>query len=158
MTFREAQLSDIKQLYEVRLSVKENVLPDPGFITEREYEKYLTHFGKGWLCEIDGQVAGFAIIGLSQRNVWALFVRPEHEGKGIGRKLHDIMLEWYFNQTNETVWLGTGPNTRAEIFYRAAGWKETAKRPNGELKFELSSEDWKLHSKNKTENANNIEG
>jgi GNAT superfamily N-acetyltransferase len=143
MNYREAQLSDIKKLYDVRLSVKENMLPDPGFITEREYEKYLTNFGKGWLCEIDDEVVGFAIVGLSQRNIWALFVRPEHEGKGIGRKLHDMMLDWYFTQTQETVWLGTGPNTRAEAFYRALGWRETGRRPNGEIRFELSVDDYK---------------
>ena len=143
MIFREAQLSDIKQLYAVRLSVKENMLPDPGFISEREYEKYLMHFGKGWLCEIDDNVVGFSIIGLSQRNVWALFVHPDFEKKGIGRQLHDIMLDWYFNQTNETIWLGTGPNTRAELFYRTAGWREAGRRPNGEIKFEMSAQDWK---------------
>ena len=92
---------------------------------------------------MDEQVVGFAIVGLSQRNVWALFVDPAYEGKGIGRQLHDIMLEWYFDQTNETIWLGTGSNTRAETFYRVAGWRETGRRPNGEIKFELSAEEWK---------------
>lgn len=143
MIFREALLTDVKQLYAVRLSVKENRLPNPDFISEREYEKYLMHFGKGWLCETDGQVVGFSIVGLSQRNVWALFVRPEYEGKGIGRQLHDLMLDWYFQQTTETVWLGTGPNTRAESFYRNAGWRDAGKRPNGEIKFEMSVQDWK---------------
>ena len=157
MRFREAQLSDIPQLYSVRLSVKENVLPDPGFITEREYEKYLMHFGKGWLCEIEDKVVGFAIVGLSQRNIWALFVHPEHENKGIGRTLHDMMLEWYFGQTRETVWLGTGPNTRAEQFYRKAGWRETAKRQNGELKFELSYTEWQQQLNKKQSGQNSPE-
>ncbi len=143
MNFREAKIADIKGLYSVRLSVNENKLPDPGFITEKEYEKYLTYHGKGWLCEVDEEVVGFAIIGLAQRNIWALFVHPDHEGKGIGKKLHDMMLEWYFDQTHQTVWLGTGPNTRAEDFYRKAGWKETGRRSNGEIRFELSAEDWK---------------
>ncbi|HEX6180014.1 MAG TPA: GNAT family N-acetyltransferase [Chitinophagaceae bacterium] len=143
MNFREAKISDIPGLYSVRISVKENKLPDPGFITEKEYEKYLTYHGKGWLCELDEEVIGFAIVGLAQRNIWALFVHPDHEGKGIGKKLHDMMLEWYFDQTNQPVWLGTGPNTRAEEFYRKAGWKETGRRSNGEIRFELSAEDWK---------------
>lgn len=143
MTFREAQLADIPQLYAVRLSVKENKLPNPGFITEREYEKYLTYHGKGWLCETGGEVVGFSIVGLSQRNIWALFVRPEHEGRGIGTQLHNMMLDWYFNQTHEAVWLGTGPDTRAESFYRKAGWRETGRRPNGEIRFELTIEAWK---------------
>lgn len=143
MIYREAKISDIKGLYSVRLSVKENKLPDPGFITEKEYEKYLTYHGKGWLCEIDQEVVGFAIVGLAQRNIWALFVHPDHEGKGIGRKLHDMMLDWYFDQTNQAVWLGTGPNTRAEEFYRKAGWRETGRRSNGEIRFELTLEEWK---------------
>ena len=126
--------------------MKENTLPDPGFITEKEYEKYLTYHGKGWLCEIDHEVVGFSIVGLAQRNVWALFVHPDHEGKGIGKKLHDMMLDWYFEQTNQPVWLGTGPNTRAELFYRKAGWTETGRRPNGEIRFEMNANYWKsLH-------------
>jgi hypothetical protein len=52
------------------------------------------------------------------------------------------MLDWYFNQKKETVWLGTGPDTRAETFYRKAGWKERGKRPNGEIKFEMTYADW----------------
>ena len=147
MNFREAKISDIKGLYSVRISVKENMLPDPGFITENEYEKYLTYHGKGWLCEVNEEVVGFAIVGLAQRNIWALFVHPDHEGKGIGKRLHEMMLDWYFDQTNQTVWLGTGPNTRAEEFYRKAGWKETGRRSNGEIRFELSLDDWKAQRK-----------
>lgn len=143
MTFREAKIPDIPGLYSVRLSVKENVLPDPGFITEKEYEKYLTYHGKGWLCEIDREIVGFAIIGLAQRNIWALFVHPDHEGKGIGKRLQELMLDWYFDQTHQPVWLGTGPNTRAEAFYRKTGWHETGRRPNGEVRFEMSADDWK---------------
>lgn len=42
--------------------------------------------------------------------------------KNMGRKLHNPMLDWYFKQTKENVWLGTSSNTRAEMFYRKAGW------------------------------------
>jgi len=38
--------------------------------------------------------------------------------------------------------VGSSPNTRAETFYRKAGWKEIGKRPNGEIHFEMSFEDW----------------
>ncbi len=34
------------------------------------------------------------------------------------------MLDWYFGQTPETLWLSTSPGTRAERFYRTAGWQE----------------------------------
>lgn len=149
MTYREAHLSDVKEVFRVRLAVKENPLPDPGFITEKEYERYLTQYGKGWVCEADGKIVGFCIVGLTQRNIWALFVQPEYEGRGIGKRLHDMMLDWYFDQTRDTVWLGTGPDTRAEGFYRKAGWRETGRRPNGEIKFEMTCEEWKNSKVNK---------
>ncbi len=53
------------------------------------------------------------------------------------------MLDWYFSRTQKTVWLGTAPNSRAEKFYRIAGWKEVGTHGKGEIKFEMEYEDWK---------------
>ena len=92
MVFREAQTSDIKQIQIVRHSVKENVLSDPTLVTGKDCEEYLTVRGKGWICEVDNKVVGFAIVDLKDHNSWALFVRPEYEGVGIGKKLHEMML------------------------------------------------------------------
>lgn len=147
MTFREASTTDIAQMHTVRIAVKENPLPDPGLITPAGYEDFLTRRGKGWVCEIDGRIVGFAIIDLMEHNIWALFIQPRFEGKGIGKKLHDKMMDWYFSQTNETVWLGTAPGTRAEVFYRKAGWKQTGIRPNGEIRFEMTAGEWKNNRK-----------
>ena len=143
MIFREAQVEDISQLQIVRNAVKENRLSDPALITEADYKNYLLYRGKGWLCEDDGQVIGFAIIDLVDHNVWALFVHHGFENKGIGKKLHDTMLDWYFTKTDLTIWLGTAPGTRAEKFYRKAGWKETSAYGKGEIKFEMTAESWK---------------
>lgn len=143
MIFREATVDDIKQIQIVRNSVKENVLSDPSKVTDKDCEEYLTQRGKGWVCEINDQVVGFAIADLQDRNIWALFVDPEHEGIGIGKELHDLMLDWYFSKTSEPVWLGTAPNTRAEQFYRKAGWTETGIHGKGEIKFEMSFEKYK---------------
>jgi hypothetical protein len=60
------------------------------------------------------------------------------------------MLEWYFTQTKENVWLGTSPNTKAEKFYRKNGWKEIGVHGKGEIKFEMSYEDW-MHKEQKVE-------
>ena len=124
MNIREATIADIPQIQVVRHAVKENQLSDPGLVTDRDCEVYITQRGKGWVCEADGQIAGFAIADLQDHNIWALFLLPEYEGRGIGRQLHDTMLHWYFPQTKETVWLSTEAGTRAEKFYRRAGWKE----------------------------------
>src|ERR1700730_14028964 len=145
MLFREAKTADIKQMQIVRHSVKENVLSNPSLVTDADCEEYITFRGKGWVCEIENDVVGFAIADLKEHNIWALFVKPEYEGKGIGKRLHDLMLDWYFSQTKEKVWLGTSPNTRAETFYRKVGWTDAGKRPNGEIRFELTANDWEKH-------------
>jgi len=52
------------------------------------------------------------------------------------------MLDWYFEQTKTNVWLGTSPRTKAEIFYRKAGWTEIGTHGNREIKFEMTYENW----------------
>jgi GNAT superfamily N-acetyltransferase len=142
MIFREAHINDIKQIMTVRFAVKENILSSPALVTDKDCEEYITVRGKGWVCETDNTITGFAIADLQENSIWALFVHPDYEKKGIGKKLHDDMLDWYFSKTKETVWLTTAPGTRAETFYRKSGWKEKSRKPNGEIKFELTIDDW----------------
>ncbi|KGO94804.1 GNAT family N-acetyltransferase [Flavobacterium subsaxonicum] len=142
MIIREAQISDIKQIQKVRNSVTENVLSNPDLVTDKDCEEFILIRGKGWVCDIDGQIVGFSIADLKENNIWALFVQPGFDKQGIGRKLHDVMLNWYFAQTKEKVWLGTSPNTRAELFYRKSGWKEIGTHGKGETKFEMTFDNW----------------
>ena len=142
MIFREAEVADIKNIQLIRHSVKENILSDPSLVTDNDCIEYITNRGKGWVCEVGNTMAGFAIADLKENSIWALFLLPEFEKKGIGRRLHDIMLSWYFEKTTKTAWLTTSPGTRAEAFYRIAGWIETGKKENGEIKFEMTHEKW----------------
>ena len=142
MNIREANVGDIKQIQVVRNSVLENVLSNPNLVTDAACEEFITARGKGWVCEINGEIVGFSIVDLKEHNVWALFLNPAFEKQGLGRQLHDVLLNWYFNQTAQTVWLGTSPGTRAELFYRKAGWQATGTRANGEIKFEMTYSDW----------------
>lgn len=146
MIIRTAKIEDIQQIQLVRNSVKENTLSDPNLVTDQDCEDFITQRGKGWVCEIEGKIVGFAIVDLLENNIWALFLDPEFENRGIGRKLHDKMLNWYFEQTNEKVWLGTSPKTRAEKFYRESGWKEIGMYGK-EIKFEMTFDNWQNKKK-----------
>ena len=52
---------------------------------------------KGWVCEIDKQITGFAIADLKENNIWALFLLPAFEKQGIGKRLHDMMIDWHLS-------------------------------------------------------------
>lgn len=143
MIIREAQLGDIQQIQLVRNAVKENMLSDPALVPDKDVVDYITRRGKGWVSEIDAVITGFSIVSVMDNNVWALFMDPNYEAKGVGKKLHDVMIDWYFTQTEKTIWLSTSPGTRAEAFYRKAGWKEAGLYGKGEIKFEMTFSDWK---------------
>ena len=142
LMIREATIDDIRQIQFVRNAVKENTLSDPGLVTDKDCEVYISSRGKGWVYVINELIAGFAIADLQENNIWALFLLPEFEKQGIGKQLHDTMLDWYFRQTVQTVWLSTSPNTRAENFYRNLGWTETGIYGKGEIKFEMKYTTW----------------
>ena len=52
--------------------------------------------GRGWVAAFDDGIAGFAVADRARANLWALFVDPELEGRGIGRRLHDAAVGWLF--------------------------------------------------------------
>lgn len=142
MQIRPAQIADIPRIQVVRHLVKENVLSNPALVTDQDVHDYITARGKGWVALVEGTIVGFAIVDLQDHNVWALFLDPQYEAQGIGRQLHDTMLDWYFAQTDATIWLGTAPGTRAERFYRKAGWQEVGVHGKGEVKFEMTKPHW----------------
>ena len=142
MYYREAEIRDIPQIQFVRNAVKENMLSDPALVPDKDVADYITNRGKGWVCEVDKKVVGFSIVDLVDNNVWALFVHPDFEAMGIGKQLHQMMMDWYFVKTNKKIWLGTEPKSRAETFYRMNGWKEIGIHGKGEIKFEMDFPTW----------------
>jgi len=142
MKIRKAELTDIKEMQVVRNLVKENQLSDPSLVPDRDVEDYIIRRGRGWVFEMENKIVGFAIADLVDHNIWALFVHPDFEKLGIGKKLHDEMMNWYFYMTDEKAWLGTAPGTRAEKFYHKAGWKEIGMHGKGEVKFEMTKQEW----------------
>jgi GNAT superfamily N-acetyltransferase len=142
MIFREATITDISQMQIVRNAVKENVLSNPALVKDEDYVVFITQRGKGWVCEIDNTIVGFAICDLVDDNIWALFVHPNFDKRGIGKTLHKLMMDWYFAQGKEKCWLSTAPNSRAEKFYEMQGWKVVGVYGKGETKFEIAKLGW----------------
>ena len=135
MRIRPALAADIKAMHALRRRVLENRLSDPGRVSEESYRLYLGP-DSAWIAEMEGRLAGFAILDPAQASVWALFVAPESEGMGIGRALHARLLEGAARHGLTRLSLETEPGTRAERFYTEAGWTRTGTTPTGELSFE----------------------
>ncbi len=139
---REAILSDIPQLHRIRLSVLENKLSRPDVISNKDYENHIQEFGKTWVYLIEDTPVGFCSINHMAHSIWALFVHPDHENKGIGSLLQKTMLHWHFGQSSEPLGLTTAANTRAEKFYLNSGWICKGSHGLSELKFEMTFESW----------------
>ncbi len=143
MIFRKATCSDYEALHAVRMAVHENVLLNTSLVTPSHYKEILEQKGRGWVCEdTTGKATGFAIVDLSRSNIWALFIHPDFESKGIARMLHQLMLNWSFGNKAEKLWLTTELGTRAETFYLKAGWERKGLEPDGEVRFEMTKDNW----------------
>ncbi len=120
----------------VRLSVRENVLTDRTAVTIPATAAYITGPGRGWVAEADGAIIGFSIANRSGL-IWALFVRPGWEGRGIATRLLALCTRWLRDIGVEEAYLDTGPGTRAEGFYRHQGRQE-AGRDDRDVQFRLA--------------------
>lgn len=141
-TIREATLTDIPRLQVIRAAVRENILSNPALVTVPDYEEHIRGPGKTWVCETDAVIVGFASAHPVHRSIWALFIDPAHERRGIGRELLDSAIAWLWSHPDiDAVELSTGPGTRAEQFYRTAGWTEVGRSRSGEILFRLARSD-----------------
>ena len=136
-TYRPARIEDIPHLMSIRNGVHENALVNT-VISAQDYVQAMTVDGRAWVCEIDGEIVGFACGRTVQCDIWALFLRQAHEGKGIGTALMDIVEPWMFQQGLEHIWLTTTPGTRAERLYQRRGWTKRQMKPSGEAEYVLT--------------------
>jgi len=133
---REAIASDIPGIQRVRRSVRENRLVSI-VISHEMVREAIEQSGRGWVVESQGEVVAFGIGNAVNGNVWALFVHPDHERRGHGRRLLDTIVGWLWSQGLDRLWLTTGAGTRAQGFYEAAGWQLADRTTHGELRYEM---------------------
>ena len=134
---REATLHDIPRLQEIRAAVRENVLSNPALITLADYEAHIVGHGRTWVAEVDDRIVGFCSADGERATIWALFLDPAHEARAYGRRLLGGAVEWLWSRGATAIALTTAPGTRAERFYRAAGWTVTG-MVGGEYRFVLA--------------------
>ncbi|MGB1013771.1 MAG: GNAT family N-acetyltransferase, partial [Nannocystaceae bacterium] len=130
ITYRVATVADIPAMMTIRNNVRENPLVHIVLTTE-DYTRAMTIDGRAWVCEHDSEVVGFSCGRRVQGDIWALFVRETHEGRGIGSRLMELVESWMFGEGLDELWLVTAPGTRAERLYRSRGWVSQGLQPSG---------------------------
>jgi GNAT superfamily N-acetyltransferase len=140
MKIREAQSLDIETLFEIRTSVKENYqsrseIAQLGITPETVAEMLQTDCC-AWVAEIDGKPIGFSIANATERTIFGLFVLPDFEGLGAGRRLIQKAEAWLWQQGHQEIWLLTenNPKLRAYGFYLHLGWIPTEANSDGNIK------------------------
>lgn len=137
---RRALPVDIPALFKVRTSVRENHLSMEALtqlnITSETLPSMLEGAGRGWVMEFNRKIVTFAMANATEKTIFALFVLPEHEGKGLGRWLMKQAEQWLLSQGCQAIWLLTdrNPQVRANGFYRQLGWQDDGVRANGEIR------------------------
>ena len=92
--FREAIAGDLPAISRVRTSVRENHLSaeqlrDRGITNESVAASFLAD-SKGWVAVHGQDIVAFAIADRADRSIFALFVLPDYEGRGLGSRLIDL--------------------------------------------------------------------
>lgn len=141
VTFREATASDMPGISVVRQSVTENPLSIEqlaarGITNESVAAAFLKEL-KGWVAEEDGRIVGFSMADRETSSLWALFVLPECELRGIGGRLHDVAIAWLRENGARDLWLTTSAGTKAARFYERRGWIATGVDEYGDIRYEL---------------------
>ena len=134
-TIRRATDADRARISEIRFAVKENILRDRSRVTDEIVTWFIINPGI-WLWEEDGKVLGFSAADTRDGTIFALFVDPAHEGRGIGRALFTRALDSLRAAGHRTGSLTTEPGSRADRFYQKAGWKVMGTTDSGERIFE----------------------
>lgn len=141
LKIRKARLGDAGAIFAIRSRVQENHLSDRQLaergITKSAFGKWLSDGYGIWIADLDGSAAGFAIAIPTEGTLWALFVDPDFEGRGVGAALLRTAEEWLFAQGCNDISLTTGvdPKNRAHGFYEMHGWHNTGDIDGDEVEY-----------------------
>lgn len=138
LTLRLATLRDVPTMHYIRTSVTENALSEDSTFGHDDYAPFLGTSGETWVSEFEGQMAGFGAIDQRSSSIWALFVAPAFESRGVGKALLNHLVERSRLLGMTAVHLTTTPGTRAEQFYIRQGWQLAGAAPKGEVRLQYN--------------------
>ena len=90
----------------------------------------------GYLCRVadfDGEVAGYGILamGAGEAHILNLCVRADLRGRGLGRRMLQLLVDRARDGGNEAVFLEVRPsNPRAIALYESVGFESVGRRKN----------------------------
>jgi GNAT superfamily N-acetyltransferase len=136
---RKATRSDLPRILEIRHAVRENRLLNPASIASvGPITEWIFGNSTFWVWDEDGIIHGFSAADPRDGTIFALFVHPSHERRGIGRALLPPACEILRASGHATATLTTEAGTRAERFYRIDGWNEIGRQDDGQIIFQRS--------------------
>ena len=102
----------MEALFDIRTSVPENhqsreELASIG-VTPRRIREMLVTTSRAWIAEEGRQAVAFSMADSAEATVFAMFVRPGYEGRGLGRALMQAAEDWLFSKGLDEIWLLTG--------------------------------------------------
>jgi GNAT superfamily N-acetyltransferase len=142
ITFREATGADMPGISRVRTAVTENALTLEQLaargVTDASVAASFLKDSKGWVAIGGGEIVGFSIADRTSNSIFALFVLPGHEGRGIGGRLFELAVSWLWDNGAARIWLTTDPQSKAARFYERRGWVAMGRSERGDMRYELA--------------------
>ena len=131
MKIREIQPDDMSAIFDVRVRTWHNEngeaeMTRMGITHESVRAMLAAGSHRGWLCEIDGEVVGFAIGDRTSGELWVIAVLSDFECRGIGQQLLTRVEGWLRAEGWDEIWLTTDVDEtlRCVGFYRRLGWED----------------------------------
>jgi ribosomal protein S18 acetylase RimI-like enzyme len=140
---RLATLADIDSLFAIRTAVLQNhlsraQLADLG-ITPQVLADSIREAPCVWVAHLNGQPAAFSMVDLAEGEVFAMFVHPAYEGRGLGRRLMAVAEAALFERHDRLFLVTDGRDEiRANGFYQRLGWSKVGRVDGDDVRYEKS--------------------
>lgn len=138
---RVATPADIESLFDIRTSVVQNHLSREQMaelgIDATTLAQALSGEPCAWVAELDGEPVAFSMVDHDDASVFAVFVKPDFEGRGLGSAVLQPAEAALF-QRHALIWLVTDGRAgiRANGFYQRHGWRVVRQLDEGDVRYE----------------------